>query len=151
PARYARHPLPIRTRACPSSASIVRGSGKPDPRWERVKKGATIAFVGAMLLTGCAVGPDFVPPAAPDVPGYTPEPLAPTTSSANTKGGETQHFVRDLDLPGQWWTLFHSKPLNSVVERALIANQDLAAAQAALRVARENVRVGQGALFPSID
>jgi NodT family efflux transporter outer membrane factor (OMF) lipoprotein len=107
--------------------------------------------VATLLLTGCAVGPDFVPPAAPDVQGYTPEPLARTTSSADTKGGETQRFIRDLDLPGQWWTLFHSKPLNSVVERALIANQDLAAAQAALRVARENVRVQQGALFPSVD
>ena len=115
----------------------------------RLRVAATSAAL--LLLAGCAVGPDFVPPAAPDVQGYTPEPLARTTSSADTKGGETQRFVHDLDLPGQWWTLFHSKPLTSVVERALAANQDLAAAQAALRVARENVRVQQGALFPAVD
>ena len=92
-----------------------------------------------------------LPPPAPDVNGYTPEPLAATTASAATPGGEAQRFVRDLDLPGQWWTLFHSKALNSLIEKALAANPDLQAAQAALRVAKENVYAQQGALFPSID
>jgi NodT family efflux transporter outer membrane factor (OMF) lipoprotein len=105
----------------------------------------------AALLAGCAVGPDFVPPAAPDVQGYTPEPLAARTAAAATAGGSAQRFVRDLDLPGQWWMLFHSKALNGLVERALAANPDLAAAQAALRVARENVRAQRGALFPQVD
>jgi NodT family efflux transporter outer membrane factor (OMF) lipoprotein len=105
----------------------------------------------AALVAGCAVGPDFVPPAAPDVPGYTPEPLAKGTASAATPGGQAQRFVHDLDLPGQWWTLFHSKPLNALVERALANNADVQAAQAALRVARENVRAQRGALFPQVD
>jgi NodT family efflux transporter outer membrane factor (OMF) lipoprotein len=105
----------------------------------------------AALVAGCAVGPDFVPPAAPDVPGYTPEPLAKGTASAAAPGGQAQRFVRDLDLPGQWWTLFHSKPLNALVERALANNADVQAAQAALRVARENVRAQRGALFPQVD
>ena len=112
---------------------------------------AAASLVAALLLTGCAVGPNFVPPPAPDVNGYTPEPLGARTASADTRGGEAQRFVRDLDLPGQWWTLFHSKPLNSLVEQALAANPDLQAAQAALRVAKENVYAQQGALFPSID
>ncbi|HEY1544568.1 MAG TPA: efflux transporter outer membrane subunit [Xanthobacteraceae bacterium] len=111
----------------------------------------TAAFAAAALLASCAVGPDFAPPSAPAVSGYTPERLAPTTASAETAGGEAQHFVKDLDLPGQWWTLFHSKPLNALVEKALASNQDLRAAQAALRVARENVRAQQGNLLPSID
>ena len=111
--------------------------------------------VGALALTallaGCAVGPDFVPPPAPDVQGYTPAPLPHRTASASTQGGQAQRFVHDLDLPGQWWTLFHSKPLNSLVERALANNADIAAAQAALRVARENVRAQRGTLFPQVD
>src|SRR5215471_12513440 len=110
-----------------------------------------VAAIATLLLGGCAVGPDFVPPAAPDVHGYTPGPLAPRTATADTPGGQAQRFVKALDLPGQWWTLFHSKALNSLVERALAANPDLQAAQAALRVARENVRAQQGALFPSVD
>ena len=109
------------------------------------------SLVAALLLASCAVGPNFVPPSAPDVNRYTPEPLGARTASAGTRGGEAQRFVRDLDLPGQWWTLFHSKALNSLVEQALAANPDLQAAQAALRVAKENVYAQQGALFPSID
>jgi NodT family efflux transporter outer membrane factor (OMF) lipoprotein len=105
----------------------------------------------AALLAGCAVGPDFVPPPAPDVQGYTPAPLRSRTAAAPTAGGQAQRFVRDLDLPGQWWTLFRSKPLNALVERALANNPDLAAAQAALRVARENVRAQRGTLFPQVD
>src|SRR5437016_8820947 len=105
----------------------------------------------ALLLTGCAVGPDFATPAAPDVPGYTPEPLGSRTAAAKTAGGEAQHLVSDLDLPGQWWTLFHSKALNSLVETALAANPDLQAAQAALRVAKENLYAQQGALLPAVD
>ena len=93
----------------------------------------------------------FRAPAVPDVNGYTPEPLGKSTASAATRAGEAQRFVRDLDLPGQWWTLFHSKPLNSLVEKALAANPDLQAAQAALRVANENVYAQQGFLWPSID
>lgn len=110
-----------------------------------------LVAIAILMHAGCAVGPDFAPPPAPDQQGYTPEPLGHATASAATAGGAAQHFVRDLDLPGQWWALFHSKPLNSLVEKALAANQDLKAAQAALRVARENVRAQQGLLFPSVD
>jgi len=92
-----------------------------------------------------------VPPPAPDVQGYTPAPLGARTESAATPGGQAQRFVRDLDLPGQWWALFHSKPLNALVERALANNADVQAAQAALRVAKENVRAQRGALFPQVD
>ena len=105
----------------------------------------------ALLLAGCAVGPDFKTPDPPDTRGYTPEPLGHGTASAATPGGAGQRFVQDLDLPGQWWTVFHSKPLDGLVERALANNADVEAAQAALRVARENVRAQQGALFPQVD
>src|SRR5690348_12383683 len=109
------------------------------------------ALALAALVAGCAVGPDFVPPPAPDVQGYTPGPLPKGAAWAATRGGQAQRLVRELDLPGQWWTLFHSKPLNALVERALANNPELGAAQAALRVARENVRAQRGALFPQVD
>jgi NodT family efflux transporter outer membrane factor (OMF) lipoprotein len=105
----------------------------------------------AVWLAGCAVGPDFAPPAAPAVNGYTPEPLGTAVPGSATPGGNAQRFVHDLDLPGQWWTVFHSKPLNSLIDKALAANPDLQAAQAALVVARENVYVQVGALFPAVD
>ena len=103
-----------------------------------------------LLLAGCAVGPDFHAPSAPAVTGYTPSPLPASTRATAVHGGSAQHFVRDLDIPGQWWTLFHSQPLDRLVVQALQANPDIASAQAALRQAQENLYAGQGALFPSL-
>jgi NodT family efflux transporter outer membrane factor (OMF) lipoprotein len=109
-----------------------------------------IAMASASALGGCAVGPDFQRPRAPEVVGYTPEPLTAATGSADTPGGEAQRFVRDLDIPGEWWTLFHSDALNQLVEQALQSNPDVGAAQAALRQAKENVYAREGALLPSV-
>ncbi len=110
-----------------------------------------ILILFIISLTGCAVGPDFQRPATPDVDRYTTESLPPQTVSVEVKGGEAQRFVKDMDIPGQWWTLFHSKPLNDLISQALKANPDLEAAQAALRGAWETVYAQQGAFFPSID
>lgn len=112
---------------------------------------AVCLLVISVWLSGCAVGPDFAPPPAPNVKGYMPEPLATTVPGSATPGGDAQRFIRDLDLPGQWWTLFHSKALNQLIDKALAANSDLQAAQAALVVARENVYVQEGAYMPAVD
>ena len=107
--------------------------------------------ISALLLTaGCAVGPEFKKPAAPANGGYTPAPLSTTTSTSNVAGGEAQKFVDAQDIPGEWWTLFHSKPLNDLIERSLKVNPDIKAAQAALLVARENVLAQRGAYYPSV-
>ncbi|MBV8934474.1 MAG: efflux transporter outer membrane subunit [Alphaproteobacteria bacterium] len=107
------------------------------------------SLVAMAVLAACAVGPDFEPPAAPDVPGYTAQPLVQRTATADVKGGEAQRFVQDLDIPGQWWTLFHSPALNHMVEEALRNNPTLPAAEAVLRQAWENVYAEQGAFFPT--
>ncbi len=99
---------------------------------------------------GCAVGPNFQRPAAPKVDRYTPGPLPAQTASVDVHGGEAQRLVQEMDIPGQWWTLFHSKPLNDLIEQAFKTNPDLESAQAALRVAWENVYAQQGAFFPSV-
>jgi NodT family efflux transporter outer membrane factor (OMF) lipoprotein len=104
----------------------------------------------AIALTGCAVGPDFERPRAPDVRGYTPEALPGQTTATDVKGGEAQRFVQGLDIPGQWWTLFRSEALNSLVEQALENNPTLPAAEAALRQAWENFYAEQGAFFPTV-
>jgi NodT family efflux transporter outer membrane factor (OMF) lipoprotein len=110
-----------------------------------------LVLVQLALISGCAVGPDFQRPAVPDAAGYTPEPLAVETASSNGVGGDTQRFLRDMDIPGQWWTLFRSPALNRLIEQALAANADLAAAQAALRVAQETAYAQAGAFYPTID
>jgi NodT family efflux transporter outer membrane factor (OMF) lipoprotein len=110
----------------------------------------TTAFVFTAAISGCAVGPDFHPVAAPAVRGYTPEPLPSRTASADVIGGAPQTLRPGGDIPGQWWTLFHSSQLNRLIEQALKANPSLQAAQAALRVAQENVGAQEGYLYPSI-
>jgi NodT family efflux transporter outer membrane factor (OMF) lipoprotein len=111
---------------------------------------ACLLAIGVAALTaGCAVGPDFERPAAPEIEGYAREPLPAETAKADIGGGETQRFVQGLDIPRQWWTLFHSESLNAVIEQALRNNPTTAAAQAALRLAWENVYAGEGAFFPT--
>ncbi|HEY6271953.1 MAG TPA: efflux transporter outer membrane subunit [Terriglobales bacterium] len=119
----------------------------------RIRKSRLARLIAAPALlstAGCLVGPNFKKPAPPDVGGYTPTPISTTSSTANLAGGEAQHFVEGRDIPGEWWTLFHSKPLNDLIERSLKANPDLKAAQAALIVARENVLAQRGSYYPSV-
>jgi len=89
-------------------------------------------------------------PAPRACPGYTPEALLGQTTATDVKGGEAQRFVQGLDIPGQWWTLFRSEALNSMVEQTLENNPTLPAAEAALRQAWENVYAEQGAFFPTV-
>ncbi len=65
-------------------------------------------------------------------------------------GGDAQHFVDGLDIPGQWWTLFQSPELNQLIQLAMRSNPNLQAAQASLRQANENLAAQRGALYPSV-
>jgi NodT family efflux transporter outer membrane factor (OMF) lipoprotein len=108
------------------------------------------AALALPLMAGCAVGPNFKKPAAPEVSDYTAPALSTTVASANTSGGGAQRFAKGTDISGDWWTLFHSEALNDLIEHSLANNPDLKAAQAALLVARENVLAQRGAYFPSV-
>jgi NodT family efflux transporter outer membrane factor (OMF) lipoprotein len=110
----------------------------------------TRAFVFAAALSSCAVGPDFHPVAAPAVSGYTPEALPARTASADVIGGAPQTLRPGADIPAEWWTLFRSQQLNQLIGEAIAKNPNLRAAQAALRVAAEDVSAEQGYLYPSI-
>jgi NodT family efflux transporter outer membrane factor (OMF) lipoprotein len=104
-----------------------------------------------LLLASCAVGPDFERPPVPQVRTYTAEALPAQTLAAPVGGGEAQRFLLEQQLPAQWWELFRSPPLNSLVQQALKSNPDIAAAQAALREAQENARAQQGVFYPSVE
>ncbi|MGP0089644.1 MAG: TolC family protein, partial [Xanthobacteraceae bacterium] len=104
----------------------------------------------ATIVSSCAVGPDFAPPAAPDVSRYTKEPLATHTSSTDAAFGKAQHFVQGHEISAEWWKLFHSPGLNALIQRSLEANPSLQAAIAALRTAKEGVYAQQGKYFPLV-
>jgi NodT family efflux transporter outer membrane factor (OMF) lipoprotein len=109
-----------------------------------------LAALTSLLHAGCAVGPNFKSPAAPDVKDYTVTPLQTTVATANVAAGEAQRFALGSDLAADWWTLFHSPALNDLIELSLANNHDLKAAHAALSVARENVLAQRGAYYPSV-
>jgi NodT family efflux transporter outer membrane factor (OMF) lipoprotein len=103
-----------------------------------------------LLVAGCTVGPNYHAPAAPSVARITETALPPRTASAATAGGGAQSFAAGRDIQGDWWSLFHSPQISDLVTRALAANPDVAAAQATLREARENLRAEQGSQYPQV-
>jgi len=96
-----------------------------------------------VALAGCAVGPDFQRPAAPSAQTYG--------QAATNVNDTSQKLVASMDIPGQWWTLFHSEPLNALVDDALKHNADTEAAHAALQAAWEAVYAQRGAYFPQVN
>lgn len=128
------------------SVKMLRDRQERNRRWFwRVFSSA-----GLLLIAGCAVGPNFTQPAAPEVTNYTASPLESTASVTNVAGGEAQQFSTSRDISGEWWTLFHSSQLNKLIDRSLTNNPDLKAAQAALRVAHENVLAHRGSFYPTV-
>ncbi len=114
---------------------------------------ATLSLLASSLLglSACAVGPDFTPPPAPPVAGYTPDTPPAATVSVDVPGGTGQQFVMGRDIPGDWWKVFHSKEIDALVSQALQANPSLQAAQAALWQAKETLYAAGGKLLPSVD
>ena len=102
-------------------------------------------------LCSCAVGPDFHAPAAPATDHYVAGAPLQTLGSA-TDGGQPQTLIPEQDIPGQWWSLFHSAPMDTLVRTALQDSPTVAAAAAALRSAQEGYVAQRGAsVFPQID
>ncbi len=107
----------------------------------------------ALGLAACAVGPDFKSPAAPAMAkdSYTPTPMPSQTAATEGASGVAQHFALGQDIPAQWWTLFHSAPLDGMIRAALAQSPNLASAEAALRLAKENYRAQSGnLLYPAV-
>src|SRR5208337_2140546 len=86
-------------------------------------------LVACLLLTGCMVGPDFRQPEPPIASRYTETPLPQETVAVPGIGGEVQHLLPGRDLPAQWWTLFHSEALDTLIRQAINDSPNLAAAE----------------------
>lgn len=106
------------------------------------------AFVVAVLVAGCAVGPDFHRPEAPRVSHYTAGRAPDRTVDAD---GRAQTFTPGADVVEDWWRLFGSKAASAVVAAARANNESLTAARANLRQSNELLRAGYGVFFPQVD
>jgi len=105
----------------------------------RLKRPAQATLAVAMMLAGCAVGPNFKRPNAPTA-GYPP-PQAPGLQSI-TYGG---------DVAADWYTVFHSQSLNTLVQEALRANPNLEGARHSLLAAQYELQAVAGSALPQLE
>jgi NodT family efflux transporter outer membrane factor (OMF) lipoprotein len=96
-------------------------------------------------LAGCTVGPNFKPPAAPSASAYTgaSDPLKGVPGAPVAIAGEGPRL--------RWWEAFGSPTLNALVDRAIANNYSLAASNATLERAREQIAEAAGHRLPQID
>ena len=88
----------------------------------------------AFVLASCKLGPDFQLPGA--------------TGGTKWKEGAATPAAR---LPDNWWRLFGDSELNRLVDRALAANNDLAAGKARVDTSRALVGLDQAKMFPTLN
>ncbi len=77
------------------------------------------AMLMAVLVSGCAVGPNY----------SKPEVKVPATFHEAKDTGTPDELVR-------WWTVFNDPMLNSLVEKAVKSNHDLRLAEARIKEVR---------------
>lgn len=110
---------------------------------------AGLATAMAALVSGCTVGPNFHAPAAPVQTGYDHDGTQPMAGPGGIAGG-TQQWVAGAPQD-MWWHAYGSVQLDTLVDEALRANTDLAAANAALKAAHETWLATRGILLPTVD
>lgn len=94
----------------------------------------------AVLLSGCAVGPDYLRPS-----NWLPAAF----KEAPTAVAETK--TDNPAIVQQWWTLFNDTTLNELVDLALRQNADLRSAVARVEQADAAAREAGASLFPNVD
>ncbi len=92
----------------------------------------------APLMAGCAAGPDY-------------RPAAPTQLGVPDAYSQGAGQPLSPDAMASWWTQLGDPTLDTLVERAIAANLDLAQATARLRQAREALVQARAGLLPTLD
>lgn len=91
----------------------------------------------ALLLSGCAVGPDYHRPTV-SVPAHYKEAK-----------GWREAAPQDAQSKGEWWAVYHDDTLSGLLRQVSISNQNVAQYEAQYRQARALVRESRSDLFPS--
>jgi NodT family efflux transporter outer membrane factor (OMF) lipoprotein len=90
-----------------------------------------------LALAGCVVGPNYAGP-----PAVVPQAVS---APAFQRAGEASNAAPQA----RWWTALNDPELNTLIEAALAASPDAAAAQARVRQARATLRQQKAALLPT--
>src|SRR5688572_18584402 len=86
----------------------------------------------ALLVSGCAVGPDYEKPQMAAPGGW---------------GEKVDTSAADLS---RWWTVFKDPALDGLIDEAIKANHDLRIAGSRVKEARANLGIANGALLPEV-
>lgn len=106
------------------------------------KKNAMSLALGAALLAGCAVGPDYHKPETP-VPAQF--------KGAAAEGSAWSVAAPSAEAPrGDWWQVYGDEQLDGLVQQLNVANQDIAAAEARFRQAQATARAANAGFFPTL-
>jgi NodT family efflux transporter outer membrane factor (OMF) lipoprotein len=131
-------------------APLAAPCRNPSSRKRRAVAAVTILTILAAAVSGCAVGPNFSPAAAPEVDGYLPGKLASPDPGRGGPRVAGQHFVSGADVSARWWSAFKSPLLNELVKQSVDHNPNLQAAEAAIKVAKYNALAQRGLFFPQV-
>jgi NodT family efflux transporter outer membrane factor (OMF) lipoprotein len=96
--------------------------------------------LAVMVLAGCTVGPDYVPPENSLSPAWHSEPKDGLVAEA-----------MDPKTLAAWWTTLDDPQLSSLIERAVMDNLDLATARSRIRESRARRSAAKGAFFPTLN
>ena len=99
-----------------------------------------LALAGVLMLAvGCAVGPNYHRPSAPTPQVFKEQPPE----------GWKQAEPNAAIPRGKWWEIYNDPQLNALEEQVNISNQNVLAAAAQYREARDSVRIARSSLFPT--
>jgi NodT family efflux transporter outer membrane factor (OMF) lipoprotein len=98
-----------------------------------------------LFLAACMVGPKYQRPTAPVPPAYKESP--PPNSAQTTNWNPAK--PNDGAARGKWWQAFNDPQLDALENQVNISNQNILAAEAQFRAARDSVRIARSGLFPT--
>lgn len=114
--------------------------------------GSLAALAGVALLAGCKQGPNIFSPAPPEEKAYTgPGDPVPPPNAPGVKTKAAQRVAIGAKVKDDWWTLFHSPPLDGVMREALAGSPTIQQATATLAQGRELTIAAAGGLLPQVD
>ncbi len=106
-------------------------------RVERLASNALL-LAGALLFTGCELGPKYKPPAVQAPPAYK--------ETGNWKTAQPN----DQNLGGNWWEIFQDPQLNALEVQIDVSNQNLKAAVAQYQESRAALRYARADYYPTV-
>jgi multidrug efflux system outer membrane protein len=118
-----------------------RQSDRAASAWRRLQAAMRHSAAGLapalLLLQGCMVGPDYVPP---------------DTRMPDRWGQELSEGLREGEADLRtWWTNLDDPDLDRLIERATLGNLDVKQAVARIRQARAQFGIATGEIAPSVD